>query len=134
MKMMHRPPPDDFSLKETKPHLGSGKITGDKLTSTYDLVEQMQYLYVPVVKARDLPAKDVTGSCDPYAEVRLGNYKGINRHFEKKLNPKWNQVFAFSRDRIHLTMLEVAVKDKDLMKDDFMGWVLFDLVRGFSER
>ncbi|MFS7991379.1 putative C2 domain-containing protein [Helianthus anomalus] len=98
--MMHRPPPDDFSLKEMKPHLGCGKITGDKLTSTYDLLEQMQYLYVRVVKARDLPAKDVTGSCDP----------------------------------IQSTMLEVAVKDKDLMKDDFMGWVLFDLVRGFIER
>ncbi|KAI3787031.1 hypothetical protein L1987_41189 [Smallanthus sonchifolius] len=125
--MMHRPPPDALSLKETKPHLGGGKITGDKLTSTYDLVEQMQYLYVRVVKARDLPAKDVTGSCDPYAEVRLGNYKGITSHVEKKSNPKWNQLFAFSKDRIQSTIIEVTVKDKDFVKDDFMGWVLFDL-------
>ncbi|CAK9178892.1 unnamed protein product, partial [Ilex paraguariensis] len=81
-----RPPMEDFSLKETKPHhLGGGKITGDKLTSTYDLVEQMQYLYVRVVKAKDLPVKDVTGSCDPYVEIRLGNYKGTTRHFEKKI-------------------------------------------------
>ncbi|KAK9290775.1 hypothetical protein L1049_008953 [Liquidambar formosana] len=124
---MQRPPAEDFSLKETNPHLGGGRITGDKLTSTYDLVEQMQYLYVRVVKAKDLPAKDVTGSCDPYVEVKLGNYKGTTRHFEKKTNPEWNQVFAFSKDRIQASQLEVTVKDKDVVKDDFMGRVLFDL-------
>ncbi|KAH9770462.1 FT-interacting protein 3 [Citrus sinensis] len=122
-----RPPLEEFSLKETKPHLGGGKITGDKLTSTYDLVEQMQYLYVRVVKAKDLPPKDVTGSCDPYVEVKMGNYKGTTRHFEKKTNPEWNQVFAFSKDRIQSSVLEVTVKDKDFVKDDFMGRVLFDL-------
>ncbi|GFY80605.1 calcium-dependent lipid-binding (CaLB domain) plant phosphoribosyltransferase family protein [Actinidia rufa] len=124
---MMRPPREDFALKETKPHLGGGKVTGDKLTSTYDLVEQMQYLYVRVVKAKDLPGKDVTGGCDPYAEVKLGNYKGTTRHFEKKSNPEWNQVFAFSKDRLQASMLEVTVKDKDFVKDDFMGRVLFDL-------
>ncbi|CAA2974438.1 FT-interacting 1-like [Olea europaea subsp. europaea] len=124
---MQRPPQEDYSLKETKPHLGGGKVTGDKLTSTYDLVEQMEYLYVRVVKARDLPGKDVTGSCDPFVEVRLGNYRGITRHFEKKSNPEWNQVFAFSKERIQATVLEVTVKDKDVVKDDFMGLVSFDL-------
>ncbi|KOM38829.1 hypothetical protein LR48_Vigan03g221100 [Vigna angularis] len=124
---MQRPPPEDFLLKETKPHLGGGKVSGDKLTSTYDLVEQMQYLYVRVVKAKDLPAKDVTGSCDPYTEVKLGNYKGTTRHFEKKSNPEWNQVFAFSKDRIQASILEVTVKDKDVVRDDFIGRVLFDL-------
>jgi len=123
---MQRPPPEDFLLKETKPHLG-GKVSGDKLTSTYDLVEQMQYLYVRVVKAKELPSKDVTGSCDPYVEVKLGNYKGATRHFEKKTNPEWNQVFAFSKDRIQASVLEVFVKDKDFVKDDFIGRVWFDL-------
>uniref|UniRef100_A0A6N2K6D3 C2 domain-containing protein n=1 Tax=Salix viminalis TaxID=40686 RepID=A0A6N2K6D3_SALVM len=122
-----KPPQDDFLLKETKPHLGGGEDTGDKLSSTYDLVEQMQYLYVRVVKAKDLPGKDVTGSCDPYAEVKLGNYRGTTRHFEKKSNPEWNQVFAFSKERIQASMLEVTVKDKDLVKDDFIGRVLFDM-------
>ncbi|KAK9057697.1 hypothetical protein SSX86_022533 [Deinandra increscens subsp. villosa] len=126
-KMMNRPPPEDFSLKETKPHLGGGKTTGDKVTSTYDLVEQMLYLYVRVVKAKDLPAKDLTGSCDPYVEVRMGNYKGTTRHFEKNPKPEWNQVFAFSKDRIQSTMLEVIVKDKDVVKDDLVGGVVFDL-------
>ncbi|CAG7905411.1 unnamed protein product [Brassica rapa] len=125
--MMQRPPPEDFSLKETRPHLGGGKLTGDKLTSTYDLVEQMQYLYVRVVKAKELPGKDLTGSCDPYVEVKLGNYKGTTRHFEKKSNPEWNQVFAFSKDRIQASFLEATVKDKDVVKDDLIGRVVFDL-------
>ncbi|XP_042480756.1 FT-interacting protein 4 isoform X2 [Macadamia integrifolia] len=124
---MQRPPPEDYSLKETSPHLGGGGVTGDKLTSTYDLVEQMQYLYVRVVKAKDLPSKDVTGSLDPYVEVKLGNYKGTTRHFEKKTNPEWNQVFAFSKDRVQASVLEVIVKDKDMVKDDFVGRVMFDV-------
>eukprot|EP00268_Persea_americana_P030065 TRINITY_DN2910_c0_g1_i1.p1 TRINITY_DN2910_c0_g1~~TRINITY_DN2910_c0_g1_i1.p1 ORF type:complete len:770 (-),score=121.67 TRINITY_DN2910_c0_g1_i1:329-2638(-) len=120
---MQRPSPEDFRLKETSPNLGGGGVAGDKLTSTYDLVEQMQYLYVRVVKARDLPAKDITGSCDPYVEVKLGNYKGTTRHFEKNINPVWNQVFAFSQS----SLIEVVVKDKDVVKDDFIGMVTFDV-------
>ncbi|XP_028780042.1 FT-interacting protein 3 [Neltuma alba] len=125
---MQKPPqPQDFALKQTFPKIGAGSVTGDKLSCTYDLVEQMQYLYVRVVKAKDLPGKDVTGSLDPYVEVKLGNYKGLTKHFEKKANPEWNQVFAFSQDRIQASVLEVVVKDKDVVVDDFVGRVLFDL-------
>lgn len=125
---MQKPPQSqDFALKETSPNIGAGSVTGDKLSCTYDLVEQMQYLYVRVVKAKDLPGKDVTGSCDPYVEVKLGNYKGVTRHFEKKSNPEWNQVFAFSKDRIQASILEAVVKDKDFVHDDFMGRVIFEL-------
>ncbi|KAI8527099.1 hypothetical protein RHMOL_Rhmol12G0049600 [Rhododendron molle] len=118
---------EDFALKETKPHLGGAKVTRDKLTSTYDLVEEMLYLYVRVVEAKDFPGKYVTGSCDPYIEVKLGNYKGITRLFEKQSNPKWNQVFAFSKDRLQSSVLQVTVKDKDVFMDDFIGRVQFDL-------
>ncbi|KAM1494292.1 hypothetical protein ACFXTO_029151 [Malus domestica] len=125
---MQKPPPSqDFALKETSPNIGAGSITGDKLSCTYDLVERMQYLYVHVVKAKDLPAKDVTGSSDPYVEVKLGNYKGVTKHFEKKSNPEWNQVFAFSKERLQASVLEVVVKDKDVVLDDFMGRVMMDL-------
>ncbi|KAE8037072.1 hypothetical protein FH972_009696 [Carpinus fangiana] len=127
---MQKPPQlQDFALKETSPKIGAGTITGDnKLSCAYDLVEQMQYLYVRVVKAKELPGKDVTGSCDPYVEVKLGNYKGVTKHFEKKSNPEWNQVFAFSKERIQASVLEVVVKDKDVVLDDFMGRVMFDII------
>ncbi|KAG6632533.1 hypothetical protein I3843_13G144700 [Carya illinoinensis] len=125
---MQKPPqPQDFALKETSPNIGAGSITGDKLSCAYDLVEQMQYLYVRVVKAKELPGKDVTGSCDPYVEVKLGNYKGVTKHFEKKSNPQWNQVFAFSKDRLQASVLEVSVKDKDVVLDDLIGRIMFEL-------
>ncbi|KAF3546930.1 hypothetical protein DY000_02000516 [Brassica cretica] len=117
----------DFALKETSPKIGAGAVTGDKLSCTYDLVEQMHYLYVRVVKAKELPGKDLTGSCDPYVEVKLGNYRGMTKHFEKKSNPEWRQVFAFSKERIQASILEVIVKDKNVMLDDFIGGIMFDL-------
>lgn len=124
-------PQAEFALKQTYPQLGgggAGTTIRDKRSSTYDLVEHMQYLYVRVVKARDLPAMDIGGSCDPYVEVKVGNYKGTTKHFEKTANPVWNQVFAFSKDRTPASFLEVVVKDKDLVKDDFIGRVGFDLL------
>ncbi|PSR91499.1 FT-interacting protein [Actinidia chinensis var. chinensis] len=125
--------PIDYALKETSPFLGGGQVVGgrvirsDKAASTYDLVEKMQFLFVRVVKARDLPAMDVTGSLDPYVEARIGNYKGVTKHIEKQQNPVWNVVFAFSKERMQASVLEVVVKDKDLVKDDFVGVVRFDL-------
>ncbi|KAL6651746.1 hypothetical protein ACP70R_010671 [Stipagrostis hirtigluma subsp. patula] len=145
MKPEHQPPkivrmysaasqqPMDYALKETSPFLGGGQVVGgrvirgEKHASTYDLVERMQYLFVRVVKARELPDMDITGSLDPFVEVRVGNYRGITKHFEKTKNPEWNAVFAFSRDRMQASVLEVVVKDKDLLKDDFVGMVRFDL-------
>ncbi|KAM7273397.1 hypothetical protein ACFE04_028061 [Oxalis oulophora] len=125
---MAKPPqPVDFALKETSPNIGASALSTDKLSCTYDLVEQMQYLYVRVVKAKELPPKDVTGSCDPYVEVKLGNYKGVTKHFEKKSNPVWGQVFAFSKERIQASVLEVVVKDKEVVKDDLIGRIVFDL-------
>ncbi|KAK6772837.1 hypothetical protein RDI58_028075 [Solanum bulbocastanum] len=107
---MQRSPQEDFV---------GGKVTGDMRTSTFDLVEQMLYLYVRVVKVKDLPWKDL----DPYVEVRLGNYSGTTRHFVKKINPEWNRVFAFSMVRIQVSVLELNVKDQD----DSVGHVMFDL-------
>lgn len=128
--MQKFPVPDEFALKQTSPKIvGSGVIIGgDKVVSAYDLVEQMDYLYVRVVKAKELPAKDVTGTSDPYVEVKLGNYKGVTKHFEKKSNPEWNLVFAFAQDQLQASYVEVVVKDKDVLLDDFIGRVFFDLV------
>ncbi|KZV57639.1 synaptotagmin [Dorcoceras hygrometricum] len=125
--------PADFTLKETSPFLGGGQVVGgrvirsDMQQSVYDLVEPMQFLFVRVVKARDLPAMDLTGSLDPYVEVRLGNYKGVTRHFEKNQNPEWNTVFTFSKDTMQSSVLEVVVKDKNIVKDEFAGFIRVDL-------
>ncbi|XP_042504836.1 FT-interacting protein 3-like [Macadamia integrifolia] len=127
----------EFNLVETSPPLEArlryrggywgGYRGGNKTASTYDLVEQMHFLYVNVVKAKDLPSMDVTGSLDPYVEVKLGNYRGITKHLQKNQNPVWKQIFAFSKERLQAHSLEVVVKDKDVAKDDFVGRVTFDL-------
>ncbi|CAI9100791.1 OLC1v1037964C1 [Oldenlandia corymbosa var. corymbosa] len=131
--------PDDYKIKDTNPQLGErwphggvrgggGWISSDRVPSTYDLVEQMHYLYVRVVKAKDLPPNPVTGSCDPYVEVKLGNYKGKTQRFEKKTNPEWHQVFAFSKEKIQSSVLEVFVRDREMVaRDDYIGRVLFDM-------
>ncbi|XP_077240459.1 FT-interacting protein 1-like [Tasmannia lanceolata] len=129
---------EDYKLKDTSPPLGeqwpmggsrgNRGWMGDRYTSTYDLVEQMFYLYVRVVKAKELPTNSITASCDPYVEVKLGNYKGTTKHFEKKINPEWNQVFAFSKERIQSSMVEVFVKDREMVgRDDYLGKVVFDM-------
>ncbi|KAK0574281.1 hypothetical protein LWI29_021002 [Acer saccharum] len=104
---------EDFSLKETSPKIGGGRVSGsDKLTSSFDLVEHMEFLYVRIVRARDLPGNSMTNTCDPYVEVKIGNYKGTTIHFEKKPDPEWNQVFAFTKGRIQATSVEICLKDK----------------------
>ncbi|KAJ6964716.1 FT-interacting protein 1 [Populus alba x Populus x berolinensis] len=68
---------DDLNMKDTGPQLGErwpsggayggrGWVNGERYASTYDLVEQVSYLYVRIVKAKDLPSSSITASCDPY--------------------------------------------------------------------
>ncbi|KAH7578467.1 hypothetical protein JRO89_XS01G0385500 [Xanthoceras sorbifolium] len=130
---------EDYKLKDTKPQLGErwphggirgggGWINSERATSTYDLVEQMFYLYVRVEKARDLPPNPVTGNLDPYVEVKVGNYKGKTWHFEKKTNPEWKQVFAYSKDKIQSSVVEVFVREKEMVtRDEYVGKVVFDM-------
>lgn len=106
-----KPPKEDFSLKETSPNISGRRVSTGPMTA-FDLVEHMQYLYVRVVKARGLPA-----IADPYVELKLGNYRAITRPMVKNPNPEWNQVFAFSKDRIQVVSVEILVKDKAVVAE-----------------
>ncbi|KAL1533836.1 FT-interacting protein 7-like [Salvia divinorum] len=129
MQMLAPTRKPEYEVVETTPPLAArlGYWGRDKTASTYDMVEPMEYLYVSVVRAMDLPVKDVTGSLDPYVEVKIGNYKGVTKHFEKNQNPVWNKVFAFSKEMLQTSLIEVTVKDKDVSKDDFVGKVTFEV-------
>ncbi|KAF2307169.1 hypothetical protein GH714_025236 [Hevea brasiliensis] len=111
----------EFSLKETSPHLGGGLLNKDKSSATYDLVEQMQYLYVKVVKAKDIT---LFGGGEIVGEVKIGNYRGITKRVGSS-NMEWDQVFAFSKDCMQSSMVEIFVKEGN--KDDYLGRVSFDL-------
>ncbi|KAK4848900.1 hypothetical protein QYF36_018427 [Acer negundo] len=60
----------------TSPNLGGDSLNRDKTSSTYDLVEQVQYLYVRLMKAKDI---SFFCGCEIVAEVKLGNYRGITK-------------------------------------------------------
>lgn len=65
-----------------------------------------------------------SSSLNPYVEVKIGNYKGITKPYEEKQNPEWNVVFAFARHNLRSFVMDVVVKEKDiLVKHDFVGSV-----------
>ncbi|KAG8363573.1 hypothetical protein BUALT_Bualt19G0036500 [Buddleja alternifolia] len=122
-------PEEDFDLRETRPSLGGGRVVGnDRLGTAFDLVEQMDYLYVRVVKAKELPSKDGDGNPDPFVELKLGGFKSVTKHFEHVSNPEWNQVFSILKDRVQVPNIEISVKDKSRNGDDLIGLVIFDAI------
>ncbi|CAO2819544.1 unnamed protein product [Amaranthus hypochondriacus] len=118
------PPMDDFTLKVTSPNIHSKK---KGIVGAFDMVESMEFLYITIVKAKELflPTDDL--SYDPYVEVRIGNYRAITKHGEKIPNPEWNQVFAFSKDRIHTAFIEILMKSKGSKGDGVMGRIVLDV-------
>ncbi|CAA3012352.1 thioredoxin Clot [Olea europaea subsp. europaea] len=49
---------EDFNLRETLPALGGGRVSNNEQADTaFDLVKEMDYLYVMVVKAKEFFAK-----------------------------------------------------------------------------
>ncbi|KAK2440391.1 FT-interacting protein [Trifolium repens] len=117
---------EDFSLKETTPNINAGRvISGDRLPTAFDLVEQMQFLFARVVRAKELPQTGNSNTCNSFVEVKLGSFIGTTKIFEKTSNPEWNQVFAFSKERIHEQVLQIIVKEKD--GGAFIGRVAFTI-------
>ncbi|XP_044335338.1 protein QUIRKY [Triticum aestivum] len=102
-------------------------MAATKMLSPYDMVEPMSYLCVSVVKARDLPTMDITSVLHPYVEVKLGNFKGVTQCLEKNANPVWQQLFTISGAHLQSNQLQVIVKHKDVLRDDFVGRVVFDM-------
>ncbi|KAH8511872.1 hypothetical protein H0E87_009161 [Populus deltoides] len=114
----------DYTPKATSPDIGGRKATGsDKLT----LVERRQFIYVRIVRANGLPMNNMTGTCNPFVELKIGNYKGITRCFEQTSNPEWNEVYAFTRDQILGGRLEILVRDKESAINEIIGHLSFDL-------
>jgi hypothetical protein len=96
------------------------------------VVERMQHLFVRVVKARRLPHVDANGSLDPYVEVTFGaSNMGVTKCLKRNNNPEWNETFAFSYQpgKAPSSSVDVVVNDKDLVRDDFVGKLCFDVTK-----
>ncbi|EPS67730.1 hypothetical protein M569_07043 [Genlisea aurea] len=115
---------DDFNLRETRPSLGGGRIIGNDRGTAFDMVEQMEYLYVRVVKARELP----NNAGDVFVEVKLGGFKSATKSVSRPSRPEWNQVFSMQKDHIQAPFVEISLKDKSRINagDDSLGTVVFD--------
>lgn len=93
----------------------------------YDLVEPMQYLFIRIVKARNLAPNE-----RPYLQIRTSGHfvksdPASHRPGEPTDSPEWNRVFALRHNRPDTanTTLEIAVWDTS--SEQFHGGVCFDL-------
>ena len=86
-------------------------------------------LDVKIAEARDLAAKDKTGSSDPYGILTLGSNSFQTEVRKQTRFPKWNAVTtlpvpANSADSV----VRLTLWDKDIVgKDEFMGEITFSL-------
>ncbi|KIX07573.1 phosphatidylserine decarboxylase [Rhinocladiella mackenziei CBS 650.93] len=103
----------DAGRRPSPPRLGSGNST-PALTDQKPLI-----LKVYVIKARNLAAKDKSGTSDPYLVVTLGNSKQSTPSISKNLNPEWKICFDIPLTGVPL--LECMCWDKDRFGKDYMG-------------
>lgn len=96
----------------------------------YDYEEQA--LVVRILKALDLPAKDFTGTSDPYVKMYLlpdRKKKFQTRVHRKTLNPMFDELFHFSveYDQLCNRKLHFSIYDFDrFTRHDMIGEVVVD--------
>ncbi|XP_074038065.1 synaptotagmin-10 [Leptinotarsa decemlineata] len=107
-----------------------------KLHFSLKYEKELEGLVVKVFESRDLPVKDMNGSCDPYVKLYL--FPDRKKKYQTKVhrrnqNPVFNETFIFSvmyeelRDRY----LQFSVYDFDrFSRHDLIGHVVF---KGLSE-
>eukprot|EP00850_Spirogloea_muscicola_P014421 SM000103S09513 [mRNA] locus=s103:385053:391694:+ [translate_table: standard] len=109
--------------------LTSSEAPTPKGSGSYDLVQEVRYVFVQVLSARSLIAKDFSGTSDPFARVSVGNQSSRTKTIYKELNPEWSETFAFAASQsegfdINTGFVEVSIWDEDkLFQNDFLGEV-----------
>jgi len=73
-----------------------------------------------VHEGRNLPAGDIDGRSDPYAQVCLELQKVKTKYKDATLNPVWEESFALTVTK-HNSPLIVEIFDKDIARDDSLG-------------
>lgn len=112
-----------FEPKAVSGRFSSAREAADRISSAYDLVEPMQFLFVKVVKARNLRPCE-----NPSVKVRAGAQTVRTKQSPgNSANPEWNQVFSFGHAKTEST-LEISVWDGAAAAGEaFLGGVCFDL-------
>ncbi|GLT87497.1 hypothetical protein SLE2022_055760 [Rubroshorea leprosula] len=112
----------DLSVNE----LELRSLSGDLGRSTYDLVDRMPFLYVRVVKAK---RASEDSNFPIHAKLVIGTHSIKTKSQSDK---DWDQVFAFDKEGLNSTSLEVSVwseekKENDECVENCLGTVSFDL-------
>lgn len=84
-------------------------------------------LTVKILKGQDLPAKDFSGTSDPFVKLYLlpdKKHKLETKVKRKNLNPHWNETFLFEGVRDSLVRARVAASF--LLSG--LSWVVFVFV------
>jgi stromal membrane-associated protein len=86
-------------------------------------------LMITLIRGVDLPAKDITGTSDPYVLIQTDGkiQTARSKTVENTLNPVWNEMMSLSVVSLDKP-LELVCWDADLVSwDDFMGQGRIDI-------
>ena len=106
--------------------------TCGKLNFTLQYDYENELLVVKIIKALDLPAKDFTGTSDPYVKMYLlpdRKKKFQTRVHRKTLNPVFDETFQFpvAYDQLSNRKLHFSVYDFDrFSRHDMIGEVILE--------
>ncbi|KAI3959704.1 hypothetical protein MKW92_008717 [Papaver armeniacum] len=117
-KRMTRNPKKQINLNNRRRNSLSNSSDRNHRNSAYDLVDRMPFLYVRVLKAKH----SETGS-SIYAKLVIGTHSIRTKTVD--MGKDWDQVFAFDKDSLNSTVLEVSVWTEKLKNS--VGNVSFDL-------
>ncbi|KAG6229683.1 hypothetical protein E4U26_008527 [Claviceps purpurea] len=78
-------------------------------------------LKLVVLKARNLAAKDRSGTSDPYLVITCGDTRIVTHSVPKTLNPEWNVIEQVPINSVQNLLLDVICWDKDRFGKDYMG-------------
>ncbi|XP_013792406.1 synaptotagmin-10-like [Limulus polyphemus] len=158
-QVCHKPVQEKSSVGQIKPELYKKELVRQASTDSRDALEEeeedinvgipcgklhftlkydsdVEGLIVRVLQARDLPAKDLSGTSDPYLKLYLlpdRKKKFQTRVHRKNLNPVFNETFVFGAtcNQLKSRTLQFSVYDFDrFSRHDLIGQVL---VKGLEE-
>jgi hypothetical protein len=88
----------------------------------------MPVLRVKLISGNNLSAKDISGTSDPYCELKVANIAQRSRKIRRTRNPYWNEHFNFNISNPLADSLLISVFDWDLItRDDPLGYCLIPL-------
>ncbi|XP_044260578.1 synaptotagmin-7 isoform X4 [Tribolium madens] len=119
----------DMYIDNSEPSENVGQI---HFSLEYDF--QNTTLILRIIQGKDLPAKDLSGTSDPYVRVTLlpdKKHRLETKIKRRTLNPRWNETFYFEGfpiQKLQSRVLHLHVFDYDrFSRDDSIGEVFLPL-------